>query len=119
MSDERHQQPEHRPVPGGQEPAASGEPVDRPGRPRLVGGTSRRRAALARLPATEAGFTPEQRLLVLDAWRRSGLSAADFAPLVGVSRHTLYAWQKAFAREGPAGLMEKPRGAAAASRLAA
>src|SRR5262245_58078800 len=27
-------------------------------------------------------LTPEQRLLVLDAWQRSGLPAGDFAPLV-------------------------------------
>ena len=34
-------------------------------------------------------FTPEQRLMVLDCWRRSGLPATDFAPLIGVSCHTL------------------------------
>jgi hypothetical protein len=32
-------------------------------------------------------LTPQQRPLILDAWARSGLPAADFAPLVGVSRH--------------------------------
>jgi hypothetical protein len=31
-------------------------------------------------------------LLVLDTWMKSGLPAGDFAPLVGVSKHTLYAW---------------------------
>jgi hypothetical protein len=35
-------------------------------------------------------LTPEQRLLVLDAWQRSGLPAGEFAPLVGLSKHTLY-----------------------------
>ena len=30
-----------------------------------------------------------QRLLVLDTWKRSGLPARDFAPLVGLSKHTL------------------------------
>jgi hypothetical protein len=37
-------------------------------------------------PKAEPGpaLTPQQRLLLLDAWRRSGLPAADFAPLVGV-----------------------------------
>jgi hypothetical protein len=46
-------------------------------------------------------LTAEQRPLVVDTWRRSGLPARDFAPLVGLSRHThtLYAW--------------KPRGCAA------
>jgi transposase InsO family protein len=56
-------------------------------------------------------------LLVLDAWRRSGLPAGDFAPLVGVSKHTLYAWQKRFATAGPAGLMDQPKGARPGSRV--
>jgi transposase InsO family protein len=55
--------------------------------------------------------------LILDSWRRSSLPAGDFAPLVGISKHTLYAWQKRFETEGPAGLMDKPRGAPAGSRL--
>jgi transposase len=67
-------------------------------------------------------LTAEQRLLVLDAWQRSGLPARDFAPLdfaplVGMSRHTLYAWKKKFDTEGPAGLMDKPRGSPQGSRL--
>jgi transposase InsO family protein len=72
---------------------------------------------LSRLPSTEKSFTPSQRLLILDAWRRSGLPAGDFAPLVGISKHTLYLWQKCFTREGPAGLMEKPRGTRTGSHL--
>ena len=39
---------------------------------------------------------PEERLLLLDMWQRSGLSARDFGALVGVSRHTLYDWKKRF-----------------------
>jgi transposase len=62
-------------------------------------------------------LTGEQRLLVLDAWQRSGLPARDFAPLVGMSRHTLYSWKKKFDTEGPAGLMDKPRGGPQGSRL--
>lgn len=53
--------------------------------------------------------TPEQRLLLLDTWRRSGLSAGDFAALVGVSKHTLYKWKQLFADHGPQGLMDQPR----------
>lgn len=100
----------------GAEPAApppatrAAPPPSRPARPQPG-------PALGRHPTTEAGFTPEQRLLVLDSWRRSGLPAGDFAPLVGVSKHTLYAWQKKFEAEGPAGLMDKPKGAPAGSRL--
>lgn len=55
-------------------------------------------------------FTPQQRLLLLDTWQRSGLPANDFGALVGVTNHTLYAWKKAFDEEGPGGLMDKPRG---------
>jgi hypothetical protein len=62
-------------------------------------------------------FSPEQRLLILDTWRRSGLPAGDFAALVGMSKHTLYGWKKAFDRLGPAGLMDQPRGAKKGSRL--
>jgi transposase InsO family protein len=71
-------------------------------------------------PEAEAGHNPltaEQRLLLLDTWRRSGLPAGDFGPLVGISKHTLYAWKKRFEAEGPAGLEDKPRGGPHGSRL--
>src|SRR3984893_3355189 len=41
-----------------------------------------------------APLTAEQRLLLLDTWQRSKLPAGDFAALVGLSKHTLYAWKK-------------------------
>ena len=83
-------------------------------RPRLTG----RGRRLAVPPETSApGLTAEQRLLVLDAWRCSGLPAGDFAPLVGLSRHTLYEWKRRFEAEGPAGLQDKPRGSPRGSRL--
>jgi hypothetical protein len=62
-------------------------------------------------------YNPQQRLMILDCWQRSGLPADDFAPLVGISKHTLYAWKKRFADQGPAGLMEPPRGARKGSHL--
>jgi transposase InsO family protein len=62
-------------------------------------------------------LSPQQRLLLLDTWRRSGLPAGDFAAMVGLSKHTLYAWKKSFDRDGPAGLMEKPRGGPKGSKL--
>ena len=62
-------------------------------------------------------FTGEQRILLLDAWQRSGLPAGDFAALVGISKHSLYVWKKNFMELGPAGLAEKPRGARPGSRL--
>lgn len=62
-------------------------------------------------------FSPHERLLILDTWQRSGLPAGDFAPLVGLSKHTLYLWKKRFAELGPAGLAEQPRGAKTGSKL--
>jgi transposase InsO family protein len=62
-------------------------------------------------------FSPHERLLILDTWQRSGLPARDFAPLVGLSKHTLYLWKKRFAQYGPAGLAEQPRGAKTGSKL--
>jgi transposase InsO family protein len=62
-------------------------------------------------------FTPQQRLLILDSWRRSGLPAGDFAPLVNLSKHTLYGWKNRFEQEGPAGLMERTRGGPKGSRM--
>ena len=62
-------------------------------------------------------LTPEQRLLILDTWRRSGLPAGDFGALVGLSKHTLYAWKKKFEEEGPGGLVDRPKGGAKGSKL--
>src|SRR5580700_5330255 len=63
------------------------------------------------LPADKADpVSPQQRLLLLDLWQKSGLPAGDFGALVGVSKHTLYAWKKRFDSQGPAGLLDQPRG---------
>jgi len=64
-----------------------------------------------------AAYSPQQRLMILDCWLRSGLPAKDFATLVGVSKHTLYAWKQRFTQQGPAGLLEQPRGVREGSRL--
>jgi transposase InsO family protein len=55
-------------------------------------------------------LSPQQRLLLLDTWRRSGLPAGDFAALTGIARHTLYGWKKRFDEEGPAGLLDRAKG---------
>ena len=68
-------------------------------------GRSRQKAG----SAARRVYTPEQRFLILDTWLRSGRPAKDFAPLVGVSKHSLYAWKKRFEQEGPAGLEDTPR----------
>ncbi len=100
---------------------------DEPAIPRLTGCgprpgavPTRSRGALKPPATPDAGrtaITPEQRLLILDSWQRCGLPAADFAPLVGISKHTLYAWQKRFQEHGPAGLLDQPKGAPKGSRL--
>ncbi len=57
-------------------------PLPPPVVPPLSGrGKPRVRSALKATTAP-APLTPPQRLLILDAWRRSGLPAEDFAPLV-------------------------------------
>ena len=61
--------------------------------------------------------TPAQRLLLLDTWQRSGLPAGDFAAMVGISKHTLYAWKRKFDEEGPGGLVDRPRGGPRGCRL--
>jgi transposase InsO family protein len=105
------------------EPAAEPDTAAAPGKDSpsgfaLAGRSRRRRGRRLVKPAQPtAPLTPEQRLLLLDTWRRSGLPAGDFATLVGVSKHTLYAWKKKFDQHGPAGLMDQPRGGPSGSKL--
>ncbi len=70
-------------------------------------------------PAEEdrRSLRPEERVLLLDMWQRSGPTARDFGALVGISKHTIFNWKKRFDRMGPAGLMDAPRGASTGSRL--
>lgn len=87
---------------------APGEEKEEPVRlPRLT--SMRRGQRLLRKPSPRPKLTPQQRLLMLDTWQRSGLSASEFATLVGVSKHTLYKWKERFQEEGPSGLMDTPR----------
>jgi len=95
------------------------EPFEEPlRRPRLIGmGKGKGRRLVKPAESPQPPMTPEQRLLILDTWQRSGLPAGDFAPLVGVSKHTLYAWKTRFDEQGPAGLMDQPRGGPKGSRM--
>jgi transposase InsO family protein len=87
------------------------------GLPRVPAGRRRGKRLVKKEAAATPPLTPEQRLLLLDTWRRSGLPASDFAALVGLSRHTLYAWKKRFDAEGPGAFLEKRRGGRAGSHL--
>lgn len=86
------------------------EPLRDPQALRLGGRRKGKRLVLPAPSGGSAKLTAEQRLLILDTWNRSGLPAKDFAPLVGVSKHTLYGWKTKFEAEGPGGLMDRPRG---------
>lgn len=95
---------------------------DAPRPPLLHGGATRKRRVLSKRNETPARvgpehLTPAQRLLLLDTWQRSGLPAGDFAALVGISKHTLYAWKAKFDKDGPGGLIDQARGAAKGSKL--
>jgi len=62
-------------------------------------------------------YSPQQRILLLDTWQRSGLPAKDFADLVGISKQTLYKWKQLFTKYGPEGFLEQPRQRKKGSRL--
>lgn len=109
------------PVWDGRTPSPAEEPLIVPDvpltAPRLTGRHKGRRLVKKEELASPCPITPEQRLLILDTWRRSGLPAGDFASLVGVSTHSLYTWKRRFEEHGPAGLMDRPRGGPRGSRL--
>jgi len=86
--------------------------------PKIPNLTGRKRGTLSK-PSDKSKtiLSPQQKLLILDTWMRSGLPARDFGALVNVSRHTLYSWKRRFEQQGPAGLMDAPRGTKGGSRL--
>ena len=86
-------------------------------RPPPLAGVGKKRGLVKKPAKPGSKLTAEARLLILDTWQRSALPAKDFAPLVGVTKHTLYAWKKKFDAYGPAGLMSQPRGRRHGSRL--
>src|SRR5262245_34239621 len=110
------------PAAAGRSPTGEGTPTADPGGaapagvPALAGRTKGRRL-VHKDAAQQPALSPEQRVLLLDTWQRSGLSAGDFGALVGLSKHTLYAWKKKFDAEGPAGLMDRPRGGPRGTQL--
>lgn len=79
--------------------------------------TRRRGTFSAPVERPELPLTPQQKLLLLDTWQRSGLPARDFGALVNVSRQTLYAWKRRFEELGPGGLVDRPKGVKKGSKL--
>src|SRR5262245_41774448 len=73
------------PEPGDGTPPPA-EPAPRRELPRLQQ-PPRGQRSLRKAEPPAPPLTAEQRLLLLDTWRRSGLPAGDFAPLVGLSKH--------------------------------
>jgi len=74
-------------------------------------GSPRRVARTRRTPTRRTKeYTGEQRLLLLDTWRRSELPASEFSQLVGIAPQTLTVWRRRFEAEGPAGLMGYRKG---------
>src|SRR5262245_25740975 len=85
---------------------------------RRKGGPMRRRGEEGPEARVEGvALSGEQRLLILDTWKRSGLTAGAFGRIAGVTAHTLYAWSRRFEALGPAGLDEKRRGSPVGSRM--
>ena len=88
--------------------------------PRLVGGGGHTRGRRLVKPAEEparSSVSPEQKLLILDTWNRSGLGGGEFADMLGISKQTLHIWKRRFEEQGPAGLLDRSRGRGKGSRL--
>ena len=59
----------------------------------VLAGRKRGRRLVKKELARPKKLSPQQRLLMLDTWQRSGLPAGEFASVVGISKHTLYKWK--------------------------
>jgi transposase len=108
------------PAGSSEEPIIEDEASEPERPPRLL--TGRRKGSVYRRAPLEPqiagqGLSGGQRLLILDAWRRSELTAGEFGKIAGVTAATLYAWRRRFEALGPAGLDEKKRGAPSGTRV--
>ena len=63
--------------------------------------------------------TNRDRRRAVERWRKSGMAAHDFAPAMGVSAATLYAWSRRFRPEASADreAVDELRGGSGAARL--
>ena len=78
------------------EKPGSTEPFAGPVGPPRLRPTKKGQRLVKKPAAPKLQVSPEQRLLILDTWRRSGLPAADFSTIVGIPTHTLYSWKRRF-----------------------
>ncbi|NNG47618.1 MAG: transposase, partial [Deltaproteobacteria bacterium] len=105
-------------IPTHSDPMGPGESSPPPGKTPPKRQAKRKGKALRKSSGRDPqNFTPEQKLLILDVWKRSGLSAPDFADLLGVTTSVLYNWRKRYEQEGPEGLFGKPKGPEPGSRI--
>lgn len=77
----------------------------------------RKNRALQKKAGPKKVFTGEEKLLILDVWKRSNLPARDFAGLLDVSPHSLYAWRKKLEENGPEALFPAAPGPEPGSRV--
>lgn len=54
-------------------------------------------------------MSPSHRLLIIDLFQKSGLPLREYSQIVGVPYTTLSMWRSRFEKDGPEGLMDKPR----------
>ncbi|MDF1525603.1 MAG: helix-turn-helix domain-containing protein, partial [bacterium] len=56
-----------------------------------------------------SAMSPSHRLLIIDLFQKSGLPLREYSQIVGVPYTTLSMWRSRFEKDGPEGLMDKPR----------
>src|SRR5262245_62300249 len=78
---------------------AAGAARDRPG----LDHPRRGRRLVKKADQKALALSPEQRLLLLDTWQRSGLPAGDFHAAVGLCHDQLFEWKRRLDAEGTAG----------------
>lgn len=89
------------------------------GAPTWGGGARRKKSPPLELDKSNIKKTlrPEEKLLILDIMKRSGLSLQDFSKLVDISSVTLYDWKVKVEELGPEALFPRPRGPEPGSRV--
>ena len=80
-----------------------------------VGEKPKARRKVSKAPSRR--YTPEEKLVLLDTWKQSSLTAKEFSSLVGVDYKTFYMWKTRFEKDGPEGLFGKPPGPQPGSRV--